>query len=121
MTLNAIVRVRGIVGVKHTLKMALKMLNLERVNWMALVKDDPASVGQLVKVQDFATFGKINSAVLSKVLEKRGMLPGDKPITKEFLASIGFKSFQEFANALIEGKTDLRKAGVKPFFRLHPP
>jgi len=115
----AAVRVRGSVKVIPNIKKTLQLLMLDRVNHLVLVKDDQK--GMLDKVQAYITFGEIDEETLSKVLEKRGRLAGNKKLDKEFLKEKKFKDFKEIAKAILEGKTSPREISIKPVFRLSPP
>jgi large subunit ribosomal protein L30 len=79
----------------------------------------------LRKCNSYITYGDINKDALIDLLEKRGKIVGDRPLTdaavKEFT---GYESINDFAEALLEGEIEY-KAGdlgkIKPVFRLHPP
>lgn len=119
--MHAAIRVRGVWGVQTRIEKAMEMLSLTRVNHCVLVQSNPESLGQLKKAKDYITFGKINEKTLAKLLMKRGKLSGDKKISLDFLKKNNLKSFEELAEALIEGKNSLKKLEIKPVFRLHPP
>ncbi|MFA4855787.1 MAG: 50S ribosomal protein L30 [archaeon] len=113
------IRVRGCVDVTPDIKRTLELLRLDRVNHMVLV--DEAKKGMLSKVQFYITFGEIDAETLALAIEKRARFPGRKRLGADFLKEKGFKSFEEMAKALIEGKARLQDFGVKPVLRLNPP
>ncbi len=115
-------RVRGRTGIKKEIADTLDMLRLTRINHAVLLSDDPSSHGMLQKAKDYITWGGIDPETLTKLIEKRGRLPGRERITPEVLAQLGeYKSAEELSEALINEKTTLEEYGLKPVFRLHPP
>ena len=115
----AAIRVRGKVNVSPRIKKTLELLRLDRVNHLALVKKEQK--GMLQKAQSFITFGEINEETLALTVKKRGRLPGNKKISKDFLKEKKIASFEELAKSIIEGKTRLEDFGIKPILRLSPP
>ncbi|MEA3514323.1 MAG: uL30 family ribosomal protein, partial [Nanoarchaeota archaeon] len=49
----AIIRIRGVTGIKHDIKQTLDMLNLYRKNNCAIVPKTDAFLGMCKKVKDF--------------------------------------------------------------------
>jgi len=93
------------------------------VNHCALIEENPVSKGMLQMVKDYTTWGELSSETLIKLIESRGRLMGDKPVSDEYLqASTSFKTIKDLAKALIDNKAlykDLPE--IKPLFRLSPP
>jgi len=84
----------------------------------------------LHKVKDWVTWGEINRETLIELLRRRGRIPGNKPLTEEYLREkLGISSFEELADKLLRGEIMLHKLKdkrthtwiIKPVFRLHPP
>jgi large subunit ribosomal protein L30 len=77
------------------------------------------------KVKDFVTYGEIDKSMLVILLKKRLRMKGNgnKRVSEDDLKKFtGFNSFEEFAEALINGKIVLKQFKVfHPFFRLRPP
>ncbi|RLI22795.1 50S ribosomal protein L30 [Candidatus Bathyarchaeota archaeon] len=116
------VRIRGVIGASQEIKDTLKMLNLKRNNHAVIVKNTPAYLGMLRKVQNYITWGEPTQETVISLIKKWGRLVGDKKITDEYAKKLGFKSVEDLAKAVFEGKVDYNKLpDVKPFFRLHPP
>ena len=116
------VRIRGVIGASQEIKDTLKMLNLKRNNHAVIVKNTPAYLGMLRKVQNYITWGEPTQETVISLIKKWGRLVGDKKITDEYAKKVGFKSVEDLAKAVFEGKVDYNKLpDVKPFFRLHPP
>ena len=67
----AVVRVRGLTGVRVDIKETLKRLNLFRKNYCVVVPKTPAYLGMVFKVKDFAAYGEIDDATLNALREKR--------------------------------------------------
>ncbi|RLE96428.1 MAG: 50S ribosomal protein L30, partial [Thermoprotei archaeon] len=87
-----------------------------------LVPDTPSIRGMLKVVEYVVTYGEIDKETLALLLERRGRLTGNRRLTPEYLKSIGFNSFEELAEALLEGKVRVKDLPeMKPVFRLHPP
>jgi len=119
----AIVRVRGSVNVKPKITKTLKLLRLTRVNHCTLVDEKKEIKGMLQQVKDYVTWGEINEETLSALLQKRGRITGDYPLTKEFLSSAtSAKTIEELSEAILNGSLHLKEIPeLKPVFRLNPP
>lgn len=117
-----VIRLRGEIKIKTTIADTMAMLNLHHVNHATIVPDTPTFQGMLRKVKDYVTFGPIDAKGIQDLLEKRGRVEGDKPVTDaEVSARSDFKSVADLAQALADGKTKLADAGLKPVLRLAPP
>ncbi|MFH1240529.1 MAG: 50S ribosomal protein L30 [Candidatus Diapherotrites archaeon] len=116
-----VIRIRGNVRVRDKLEDTLGMLRLNRVNHAVLVPEGKQYKNMVRKVEPFITYGEINVEMLEKMLAKRGKTETGKKLTSEFLKEIKFASMKDLADAVISGKTTLKKLGIKPVFRLHPP
>lgn len=120
--LLAVIRIRGQPDRRPEERTALELLRLHKVFHCTLVPDNPSMRGTLKTVEYVVTYGEIDKETLKELIQKRGRLVGNKPVTVEYLKSIGFESFDEMAEALISGKVSLKDLpGFKPVFRLHPP
>lgn len=119
----AVVRVRGTVNVRHDIKKTLEMLRLNRVNHCVLVEENESYKGMLQKAKDYITWGEIEKDTLVELIKKRGRLIGDKPLDDGYVKSAtSYKSIEELADAIIEGKIKYRELPeIKPVFRLSPP
>lgn len=118
----AAIRLRGGVKTRQDIKDTLSMLHLDRINHCVLLPETPGYQGMIQKTKDYIAWGTISPESLSQMLENRGKLEGSKDLTEEYLKeNTKFKSFDELAKAICEGKasiTDVPK--MKPVFRLHP-
>lgn len=117
----AIIRIRGLKHVRPEVAHALKTLQLDRKNHCVLVKVNASTEGMLHQIKDMVAFGPLKAETIAKLLEKRGRVEGDKPITPDFLKAHKFDSLSTLAKALHEEKTTLKHAGIKPVMRLNSP
>jgi large subunit ribosomal protein L30 len=116
----AIIRIRGLKHVRPEIRKALETFSLDRKNHCVLVDLDEKDMG-MKKMQDYVAYGKVKAETLAKLLEKRGRLVGDKPITNETMKTHKISSFTDLAHALETKKVTLKQLGIKPVFRLNSP
>lgn len=100
----------------------MRMLNLTRNNYAALLDNRPSSLGMLRSVQNFVTWGEISIEPLKELLSKKARLKGDRKLSNDYLQRIGYKSIDELSEAVFHCRTEYWKLrDISPFFRLHPP
>ena len=117
----AIIRIAGQQGLNQKIKTTLKLLNLHKKNTCVVVSNNKQSQGMIKLIKDHVTWGEINKETLFQLLEKRGKIRGNKPLTKEYAKEKGL-DFDQFINDLFEDKKQIKDLeGLKPFFRLLPP
>ena len=88
----AVIRIKGRVRIGEPIERTLRMLNIHRVNYCTVIKDNPSNRGMLAKVKDFVTWGLIDETTFKELQQKK------------------------------EEKTKKKgKEVTKPFYRLHPP
>lgn len=126
MALLAIIRLRGRVDVPPDVDYTLKLLRLHRKFSAALYPDSlPGIQGMLRKVQGWVTWGEVSKEVLVELLRKRGRVPGNEPLTDEYVREkLGLRGgIEELAEKLLSGELQLHRLEhlIKPVFRLHPP
>ncbi|MET1100876.1 MAG: 50S ribosomal protein L30 [Pyrodictiaceae archaeon] len=129
--LYAIIRLRGRVGVPPDVEYTLRLLRLHRKFHCVLYPSIlPGIDGMLHKAKDWITWGEISRDTLIELLRTRGRIPGDKPITPEYLQkTLKISSIEDLADKLLSGEIMLHKLYdkarkrwiIKPVFRLHPP
>lgn len=117
----AIIRIKGDVDVRHDFRQTLALMRLHRKNHLVLIPETQEQKGMVKKVQDLCTFGEINIKTLAKLLEKRGMLTGDKRITPAVLKEKKLSSFDDLAKKVMENPKVLVELDIKPVFRLNSP
>ena len=126
MPLYAVIRLRGIPDTPYDIEYTLKLLRLHKKFHCVLVySDNPGIEGMLFKVKDWITWGEIDRETLIELLRRRGRIPGNKPLTDEYVKE-KLKlpgGIEELADKLLKGELKLNKLAnlVKPVFRLHPP
>ena len=117
----AIIRISGQIGLKKDIKETFKLLNLHKKNTCVIKRNSATLVGMLKKIQECVTWGELDEKTFFELLEKRGKLPGNKKITKEYLEKNKI-NLQDFTKSFMEGKKELQDfPGLKKFFRLTPP
>jgi len=76
----------------------------------------------LQRVNNYVTWGEVTKETVAAMLQKRARVLGGKKLTDEYLANIGYKSFDALAEALVSGKVEFGKLPfITPLFKLHPP
>lgn len=106
----AIVRVRGVSGIKPDIKKTMELLKLTRKHHCVLYKEDTASLkGMLNICKDYCTWGNISGETLRSLIEKRGRFIGDKRVPSN--------QVEKIAKSIEAGE----KTEIKPVFRLSPP
>ena len=102
----AVVRIRGITGIKKDIKDTLTMLCLYHNNYCVVVNDN--MFGMVRKVKDYVTWGEIDDETYRLLVEKRGEdFKGRETDSKK---KISYKKF-----IVINNKK------YKKYFRLSPP
>ncbi len=119
--MKAVVRLRGRYKMTDKMEDTMKLLNLTRVNHCVVIPDEPEYTGMIRKIKDFITWGEINEETLAKMIEKRGRLPGDKRLDKEWLKENDYSNFEELAKDILSGEIKINDLDIKPIFRLSPP
>jgi len=74
------------------------------------------------KVKDYVAYGEVDVPTVETLLQTRGRVIGDAPLTDEYIKSnSSYGTIGEFAQALASGETKLRDIpGLKPVLRLTP-
>lgn len=104
----AIVRVRGVIGLKKEIQNTLKMLNLRRKNHCVVVDNTSSFIGMIKKAKDYITYGEIADDVFKELVEKKG--EEYKGLLQDRKGVIHHKNYFVFGNKK-----------YKKFFRLNPP
>jgi len=119
----ALIRIRGKVHVRQEIKDTLKHLNLNSVNHCAVIDNKDSYRGMILKVNDYITWGEIDTETFGKLLEKRGRITGDQSINDKYLKEkTKHPSVKEFSEAFIKFEAELSDIpAIKNVFRLSPP
>ncbi|MEM5872283.1 MAG: 50S ribosomal protein L30 [Candidatus Aenigmatarchaeota archaeon] len=107
----AVVRIRGLVGIKKEIKDTLAMLRLHRKMHCVLIKETESMKGMLQKVKDYVTWGEIDDKTLMELIKKRARKIGNKRLSEAEAEEV-FKKIKEIEKIPKE---------IKPVFRLTPP
>lgn len=117
-----VIRIRGTINVSKREEDTLRMLRVDRNNYATIIDDRSDYKGMLQKAKDWITWGEPTVETVKAILEKRGKAPGDKKLTQEYITELGFESFDELAEKLVNCELSINQLeGIKPFFRMHPP
>ena len=114
----AIIRVRGVWGIKPKIRETLRKLNLTRANHATLVPDSPYYKGMLKVCKDYVAYGQVSKDTAKKLLLKKGEIKRNLKLND---VKDKVKDIDKFIDLLDKGKTSLRKFGVRPVLRLKPP
>lgn len=119
----ALIRVRGNVGIRKEYEYVFKLMHLTRKNHVTLLEETKSNLGMIRKIKDYSTWGEVTSETLLLLLERKGKLRGNKPLTNDYVKNeLGFSSIAELAQAIYTSEINFWKLpNVKPIFRLHPP
>ena len=118
----AIVQVRGTVGLSQKLKTTFKLLKLLKTHSCVLAEANSSTKGMLIALKDYITWGEIDQATFTLLLEKRGKLAGNKNLTEAYLKEKTNMNFDQFSQSILESKKTFKDLpGIKPYFRLKPP
>lgn len=104
-----IIRIRGEVGVDRDAEETLSRLRLRRKYSCVVIQPNKQQEGMIKKMRNFIAYGEISRGVFEKLIEKRGKSADKKKIDSK-----------KVVDELEKGKK-YEDAGIKPFFRLHPP
>jgi len=117
-----VVRIRGTVNVPSWADTTLQMLNLTKRFRATIVPEDPSFVGMLKRVKNYVAWCRADRDTVRELIEKRARKQGYKQLEKSDLKALGYKSIDDLATALAEGKIALSKIDlIKPWFALAPP
>jgi len=111
----AIIRIRGLVGVRKKIKDTLNMLRLRKKFVCVILDETKENIGMIKLVQTFVAYGEIDKETLKALIMSRGRFPGDK------IVNFAGSNLENVLNDFLDGKKKLKDIGIKPFFRLHPP
>ncbi len=117
-----VVRIRGTVNVPSWADTTLQMLNLKKRFRATIVPEDPSFVGMLKRVKNYVAWCRADRETIRELIEKRAKKQGYRPLEKDDLTVLGYKSIDDLAAELADGKIALSKLEmIKPWFALAPP
>ena len=117
-----VVRIRGQADIPYWATTTLSLLKLEKKFRATIIPAKENTLGMLNKIKHYVSWQEIDISTTKELLDKKARKSGYKKITTEDISKIGFKSIDELASSLTEGKTSLSKLSpMKPWFALSPP
>ena len=117
-----VVRIKGQADVPYWANTTLNLLKLEKKYRATILPIKENTDGMLKKVQHFVSWQEIDTPTAKQLLDKKGRRSGYKKITAEDISEAGFKTINELATSLSEGKISMTKIKpLKPWFALSPP
>ena len=117
-----VVRISGTVDVPYWATTTMNLLKLEKKHRAVIIPEIDNTIGMLRKVQHYVAWQELDIETAKELLDKKARKSGYKKITPEDIVELGYKSVDELASALAEGKTSLSKLKpLKPWFALDPP
>lgn len=117
-----VVRIKGQIDVPYWAKTTLELLKLDKKFRATIIPAKENTQGMLDKVKHYVSWQEVDAQTAKELLDKKGRKSGYKKITSEDLDKIGFKTIDDLATSLSEGKASLSKLKpLKPWFALAPP
>ena len=117
-----VVRIKGQADVPHWANTTLNLLKLEKKYRAVILPVKDNTAGMLKKIQRYISWQEIDTKTTKELLDKKGRRTGYKKITSEDISQAGFKTIDDLAVSLSEGKISMSKIKpLKPWFALSPP
>ena len=117
-----VVRIKGQADVPHWANTTLNLLKLEKKYRAVIIPVKENTAGMLKKIQHYSSWQEIDTKTTKELLDKKGRRTGYKKITSEDISQAGFKTIDDLAVSLSEGKISMSKIKpLKPWFALSPP
>jgi len=117
-----VVRIRGTVNVPSWADTTLQLLNLNKKFRATIIPEDPSFVGMLKRVKNYVAWCRADKETVKELIEKRARKQGFKQVDSNDLKTLGYKSVDDLAAAIADGKVALSKLElIKPWFALAPP
>jgi len=117
-----VIRIKGQADVPYWANTTLRLLKLEKKYRATILPVKENTDGMLKKIQQFVSWQEVDLPTTKELLDKKGRRSGYKKITVKDISEAGFKTIDELAASLSEGKTTMTKIkSLKPWFALSPP
>jgi len=117
-----VIRIKGQADVPYWANTTLNLLKLEKKYRAIILPVKENTDGMLKKIQLFVSWQEVDLPTTKELLDKKGRRSGYKKITAEDISKAGFKTINELAASLSEGKISMTKIKpLKPWFALSPP
>lgn len=121
--MKAVVQIRGEVDMIPETRDTLSMLNLHKVNHCTFVPEGETYRGMVNKVNDYVAHGEPSLEIVETLLRTRAEpLEGSEEVDDEWVSEhTDYDDISALAEGLYNDETTLRKQGLTPVLRLHPP
>lgn len=121
--MEALVQLRGEVDQSQGVRDTLAMLNLHKVNHCVFVPEEDTYRGMITKVNDWVAHGQPSAETVELLLSRRAEpAEGSADVDDEWVAdNTAYDDIASLAQAIVDEETTLRKQGLSPTLRLHPP
>ena len=117
-----VVRISGTADVPYWATTTMNLLKLEKKHRAVIIPEKDNTIGMLRKIQHYVAWQELDVETAKELLDKKARKSGYKKITAEDITALGYKTTDELATSLAEGKTSLSKLKpLKPWFALNPP
>jgi large subunit ribosomal protein L30 len=117
-----VVRMTGQINVPHWAKTTLKLLKLDKKFRATIIPVKDNTNGMLDAVKHYISWQEATPDIAKELLNKKGRKEGYKKITNDDVTKLGFKTIDELATSVSEGKISMNKIKpIKPWFALSPP
>ncbi len=117
-----VIRIKGQADVPYWANTTLRLLKLEKKYRAIILPVKENTDGMLKKIQQFVSWQEVDLPTTKELLDTKGRRSGYKKITPEDISKAGFKTINELAVSLSEGKISMTKIKpLKPWFALSPP
>ena len=117
-----VVRIKGQADVPYWANTTLNLLKLEKKYRAVILPVKDNTAGMLKKIQHYISWQEIDIKTTKELLDKKGRRAGYKKITNDDISQAGFKTIDDLASSLSEGKISMTKIKpLKPWFALSPP
>ena len=117
-----VVRMSGQINVPHWAKTTLRLLKLDKKFRATIIPAKDNTHGMLDRVKHYISWQETNLDITKELLDKKGRKAGYKKITNDDLTKLGFKTIDDLATSVSEGKVSMNKIDpIKPWFALSPP
>ena len=117
-----VVRICGQADVPYWATTTMSLLKLEKKYRATFIPEKENTAGMLKKIQHYVSWQEVDVKTTKELLDKKARKSGYKKVTNEDITATGFKTIDELASSLTEGKTSLSKLKpLKPWFALNPP
>lgn len=117
-----VVRMHGQINVPHWATNTLELLKLDKKFRATIVPAKDNTLGMLNRIKHYVSWQEADLNITKELFNKKARKSGYKKITDDDLVQLGFKSIDELASSITEGKTSMNKIKpIKPWFALSPP